>query len=71
MLARDLSDKNIYVQSVKLNGKDWNTPLLPYAELRDGGELVFTMGSKPNMKWGVDAEKGNGVIDYRLMEESR
>ena len=63
MLAQDLSDKNIYVQAVRLNGKDWNTPLLPYAELKDGGELVFTMGPKPNEKWGVNAWPGKGSSD--------
>jgi predicted alpha-1,2-mannosidase len=60
MTAHNLSDKNIYVQSVRLNGKDWSTPLLPYAELKDGGEIVFTMGPEPNKKWGADAEDNSG-----------
>ena len=30
MIAENLSEKNIYIQSVKLNGKDWTKPFLPY-----------------------------------------
>jgi predicted alpha-1,2-mannosidase len=51
--ANNLSDKNIYIQSVKLNGKPVNTTILTNAELNQGGELVFEMGGKPNKKWGV------------------
>ena len=51
--ANNLSDKNIYIQSVKLNGKPVNTTILTNAELNQGGELVFEMSGKPNKKWGV------------------
>ena len=54
MRAESLSDENIYVQSVKLNGRSWNTPFLPYRELKNGGTLVFTMGPQPNPAWGVN-----------------
>jgi predicted alpha-1,2-mannosidase len=53
MRAEDLSEQNIYVQSVKLNGKDWNTPFLPYRELKNGGTLVFRLGPRPNPEWGT------------------
>jgi putative alpha-1,2-mannosidase len=52
MVAENLSRENIYVQSVKLNGKSLDRPLLPYRELKSGGTLVFTMGPKPNKDWG-------------------
>jgi predicted alpha-1,2-mannosidase len=51
--ANNLTDKNIYIQSVKLNGKPVNTAILTNTELNQGGELVFEMGGKPNKKWGV------------------
>lgn len=54
MTAENLSDQNIYVQSVRLNGKNWTTPFLPYRELKKGGTLEFTMGPQPS-QWGVDA----------------
>jgi predicted alpha-1,2-mannosidase len=54
MLAESLSDQNIYVQSVKLNGRNWATPFLPYRELKRGGTIVFTMGPEPNKHWGTN-----------------
>jgi len=53
MVANNLSDANVYVQSVQLNGKDWNSPFLPYSELKKGGRIVFEMGPKPNKSWGI------------------
>ena len=52
MAAKNLSDENIYVQSVRLNGRDWDSPFLPYRELKNGGSLIFTMGSNPGA-WGT------------------
>jgi putative alpha-1,2-mannosidase len=52
MTAENISGKNIYVQSVKLNGKKWNSPFLPYKALKKGGTIAFTMGSQPS-SWGT------------------
>lgn len=54
MTAKNLSDENIYVQSVKVNGKNWDSPFLPYKNLKNGGTLEFTMGAKPS-QWGTQA----------------
>ncbi len=51
--ANNLSDKNIYIKSVLLNGKKWNSTSLPVNEINKGGEIIFEMGSKPNKKWGL------------------
>jgi predicted alpha-1,2-mannosidase len=51
--SKNLSDANVYIQSVRLNGGEWVKPYLPYAEIAGGGEIVFTMGPKPNVNWGV------------------
>jgi predicted alpha-1,2-mannosidase len=53
-IAENLSEKNIYIQSVKLNGKDWAKPYLPYSELKDGGTIIYTMGPEPNKTWATD-----------------
>jgi predicted alpha-1,2-mannosidase len=54
MTAKNISDQNIYVQSVKLNGKELDSPFLPYKELKNGGTIDFTMGPKPG-EWGTHA----------------
>jgi predicted alpha-1,2-mannosidase len=52
MTAQNISDQNIYVQSVRINGKELSTPYLPYAEVKKGGKLEFIMGPQPS-KWGT------------------
>jgi putative alpha-1,2-mannosidase len=54
MTAENISGENIYVQQVKLNGKNWDSPFLPYQELKNGGTIHFTMGPKPS-EWGTRA----------------
>jgi putative alpha-1,2-mannosidase len=54
MTAENLSDQNIYVQSVRLNGRNWDSPFLPYKELKNGGTIVFTMGAQPS-QWGTNS----------------
>ena len=51
--ANHLSDKNIYVKSVWLNGKALDTSFISHRELSEGGELRFEMSDRPNKKWGV------------------
>ncbi len=50
------SARNIYVQSLKVNGKKWDKAYLPHSEIASGGTLEFEMGSAPS-KWatGPDA----------------
>jgi len=36
-----------------LNGRDWESPFLPYAELKIGGALNLIMGPQPNKSWGT------------------
>jgi hypothetical protein len=50
------SARNIYVQSLKVNGKKWDKSYLPHAEIASGGVLDFEMGSAPS-SWatGPDA----------------
>ncbi|RII17735.1 Glycosyl hydrolase family 92 [Streptomyces sp. YIM 130001] len=46
------SDKNIYVQGVKVNGKKWKSTALPHSVLAKGGTVEFDMGPKPS-RWGT------------------
>ncbi len=54
--AKNISDKNFYIQSATLNGTKYTASLLKHADIMNGGELVFTMGSQPNKNWGVDPQ---------------
>jgi len=51
--ARNNGKKNIYIQSVKLNGKPYTKTYIDHATLLEGGELEFEMGIVPNRKWGL------------------
>jgi predicted alpha-1,2-mannosidase len=45
--AQDQSDKNVYVSSVTLNGRRLDRRYLTYADITNGGKLVFAMSDKP------------------------
>ncbi|MFJ3659099.1 GH92 family glycosyl hydrolase [Streptomyces sp. NPDC090119] len=49
--APDNSDRNVYIQGVRFNGRSWNSTSLPHSLLSKGGVLDFSMGSKPS-SWG-------------------
>ena len=55
--AEKNSGKNIFVQSVTLNGRPLNRLFLYHRELLAGGELVFKMGPKPNRALGTAEEQ--------------
>ena len=42
--ARDLSEENRYIRSVKLNGEEYDLPYIEYKDIVAGGKLEFTMG---------------------------
>jgi len=45
--AQNLSDKNIYIQQINLNGKPYNKFIINHEDIVKGGTLEFVMGSKP------------------------
>lgn len=55
-VAKNYSKENVYIQSVKLNGKEWNKTYIPYDKIKAGGTLVFEMGKEPNKIWGTADE---------------
>ncbi|MBP7375348.1 MAG: glycoside hydrolase family 92 protein, partial [Pyrinomonadaceae bacterium] len=46
IVARNQSDKNVYVKSVTLNGKPIDRRYITYNEIAAGGILVFQMEDK-------------------------
>lgn len=51
--AKNVSEKNVYIQSAKLNGKSYTKSWFNHQEIINGGEFVFEMGEKPNYDWGT------------------
>jgi predicted alpha-1,2-mannosidase len=51
--ANQVSAENIYIQSAKLNGKDYTQSYLKHEDILAGGELVFEMSATPNKNWGT------------------
>ena len=51
--AKDYNEKNKYIQSAMLNGKELTKPWFTHEELLQGGTLELQMGSKPNKAWGA------------------
>lgn len=54
VVAHGNSDNNVYVQSLKVNGRPWNRAWLRHDDIADGGILEFVMGDTPS-KWGSGA----------------
>jgi predicted alpha-1,2-mannosidase len=53
--AEGLSDENLYVQSVALNGQPLTRSWIGHEEIMAGGTLHFVMGAEPNTTWGAAA----------------
>ena len=52
VVAKNNSDKNIYVQSARLNGKTLKNSYVDFNHIRHGGTLELVMGPKP-AKWAT------------------
>lgn len=54
--AANVSEKNIYIQSVTLNGKPYTRNYLTHQDILNGGVMEFVMGPEPNREWGARPE---------------
>lgn len=52
IITHNNSDKNMYIQSAKLNGKPYTRSYIDYKDIVRGGTIEFTMGDKPS-QFGV------------------
>jgi len=51
IIARNHSDKNIFIHSATLNGKPFDQAWIDHKDISQGGELIFEMNSNPS-NWG-------------------
>ena len=54
IVAKNSSRENKYIQEASLNGKKWNKPWFSWEDIKNGGELVLTLGERPNYDWGAE-----------------
>ncbi len=54
--AKGVSDSNIYIRRVKLNGNEYTKSFITYEDIMAGGTLEFTMDSKPDENFGLAPE---------------
>ena len=62
IIAKNASDKNIYIQSCRLNGKPFNNGWFRHGDIADGARFEFIMGNKPS-KWAVNGELPPSMSD--------
>ena len=46
--------ENVYIQSAKLNGKNYQKCYIDYQEIMKGGVLELTLTNQPNKNWGLE-----------------
>ncbi|MFC5682708.1 GH92 family glycosyl hydrolase [Flavobacterium sp. MAHUQ-51] len=51
--AKNFSDKNKYIKSVTLNGKDFENAFIEHSDIVNGGVLEFEMAATPSKTWGI------------------
>ncbi|WP_099462939.1 GH92 family glycosyl hydrolase [Parabacteroides provencensis] len=54
--APDNSEKNIYIESMTFNGKNYTKNYLDHNDLFKGGVIDYKMGDKPNYTRGINPE---------------
>jgi hypothetical protein len=50
--APQASEKNIYIQGLRTNGRNSDKPWVPASFVTRGGTLDYTLGSTPDTSWG-------------------
>ncbi len=51
IVAKNLSEKNKYIQQVTLDGKPVSKPFISHQQIVNSNRLVFEMGAEPNYNW--------------------
>ena len=67
ILASKNSKKNLYIQSAKLNSREYTKTYLSHEDVVNGGKIEFEMASEPNKKWGTSPEDA----PYSMSQEKK
>lgn len=63
-IAENNSKENLYIQSITFNGEAYTKTYITHKQIIAGGELVYTMGSKPNKAFGAAVDDRPKSIVY-------
>ncbi|CAG8762850.1 2561_t:CDS:2, partial [Dentiscutata erythropus] len=61
IIANNLSNDNVYVQSAKINDKEWYKTWFRHSDIADGAVLELEMGNEVSKTWGIVDADGNPV----------
>jgi predicted alpha-1,2-mannosidase len=50
------SENNPYIQSMKLNGKNYESTWLNWSDIQNGANIEYKLSEKPNLVWGTKVE---------------
>jgi predicted alpha-1,2-mannosidase len=67
ILAPQNSKANMYIQAVKLNGRNYTKTYLSHKDIVNGGSVKFEMTSEPNKKWGTSPDDA----PYSMLREKK
>jgi len=56
IISHNLTKENIYIDSVKLNGKSHPYAFITHSDIMNGGTLEFYMGNQPNKDYAINEE---------------
>jgi len=51
VLTENFNRKNIFIQSVTLNGHQYHKSFITHSDIQKGGVIIFKMGPQPNKNW--------------------
>lgn len=54
--SKNNSKDHFYIDSMELNGKDYQNTFIKYDDIQSGGEIIFNMSATPNINLGTKAE---------------
>jgi putative alpha-1,2-mannosidase len=63
--AKNNNYNNHYINSLKLNGANYNKTWIDYDDIQKGGNLNFQMNSVPNKEFGIS----NMSIPYSMTKK--
>jgi len=49
-------DNHSYIQSMKLNGKNYNSSWINWSQIEKGGKIEYQLTTNPKPKWAIDSK---------------